>query len=171
MEEATGGPPYEPPYDPIMIRDYILCKGGGDLDKLQVIKIASIAYGYVLAMTNKRLFRGGVEAWAYGPVVPAIYETLKEYNGRIGELPYSATGFGNDAGIDSSLAYIEARLTDQVRVILGAVVERYGRLSGSELHRLTHIKGSPWEKSYRRGEQHTPIPDEVIRGYYEGLAG
>ena len=85
MDGATGGPPYEPPYDPIMIRDYILCKGGGDLDKLQVIKIASIAYGYVLAMTNKRLFRGGVEAWAYGPVVPAIYETLKEYNGRIGE--------------------------------------------------------------------------------------
>ena len=171
MDGASKGPPYEPPYDPIMIRDYILCKGGGDLDKLQVIKIASIAYGYVLAMTNKRLFRGGIEAWAYGPVVPAIYETLKEYNGRIGEIPYSMTRSCDGAGMDSHLASLEAGLTDQIRVILGAVVDRYRRLSGPELLRLTHIKGSPWEKSYRRGEQHTPIPDEVIRGYYAGLAG
>ena len=55
--ECEGLASREPPYDPTMISDYILCRGGGELDKLQVIKIATIAYGYVLAMTRKRLFR------------------------------------------------------------------------------------------------------------------
>ena len=168
MAAASEGP-REPPYDPILIRDYILCKGGGELDKLQVIKIASIAYGYVLAMTGKRLFTGGIEAWAYGPVVPAIYETLKEYNGKIDVIPYCMTKSEDGTEINSRLAFIEARLTDEVKEILGAVVEKYRRLSGPQLLRLTHVKGSPWEKAYRKGKQHIPIPDETIERYYSSL--
>ena len=102
-------------------------------------------------------------------MVPAIYETLKEYNGKIESLPYSMTRLDDVDGIAEQMRLIEQRIPNRVREILAAVVDRYRRLSGPELHRLTHVKGTPWEDAYRRGEQHVRIPDHSIQRYYEAL--
>lgn len=162
--------PHPPPYDPALIQDYIICRGGGRLDKLQVIKIACIAYGHVLAQSNVRLFRGGQEAWAYGPVVSAMYESLKEFHGPIDVIPYSGIPLDGGPEFQKSLAFMAGVMDPEIRGILDVVVEEYGRLSGAELLRLTHLKGSPWARAYRRGEHHTPIPDKIIRDYYLNIA-
>ena len=79
--------PDDPPYDPLLVRDYIICRSGGTLDRLQVIKIADIAYGWVLGLTGTRLLPGKSRR-GVRPVVPAIYESLKGYGGTIENLPY-----------------------------------------------------------------------------------
>ena len=159
--------PDDPPYDPLLVRDYIICRSGGTLDRLQVIKIADIAYGWVLGLTGTRLFTGGIEAWAYGPVVPAIYESLKGYGGTIENLPYPIRDA--DGGLAGHLRSIEGRMTPEITGIIGPVVDRYRHLGGTELLRLTHVKGTPWERAYRRGGQHVPIPDGLIKQYYHGM--
>ena len=159
----------DPPYDPDLIRDYILCNAGRPLTKLQVIKIAAIAYGHVMGEGKGRLFASGLEAWEYGPVVPAIYETLKHTDGAIIELPYCKTKIDDGPDFVERKDFINETIRPDIKSILEAVVEEYAGLSGSDLIRLTHVKGSPWAKAYKKGEYNTPIDDADIARYYSDL--
>ena len=67
------------------------------------------------------------------------------------------------------MEYIGGRFDGDVREILDLVVDEYGRLTGDELVRLTHRKGSPWSRSYVEGGYHTVIPDDLIREYYSSI--
>ncbi|MDA7996737.1 MAG: DUF4065 domain-containing protein [Nitrosopumilus sp.] len=159
----------EQPYTTSLVADYIIGRGGGRLDQLQVIKLAFISYGYVLAHCNRKLFNGAIEAWQFGPVVPAIHDMLKPYGfSRIDRLQYCQTGIGGP-GFEERMEYIGGRLDGDVREILDLVVDEYGRLTGDELVRLTHRKGSPWSRSYVEGAYHTVIPDDLIREYYSSI--
>ena len=152
-----------------LICDYILGRGGGKFDMLQVIKIAFICYGYVLAHHNKVLFREDIEAWVYGPVIPSIHDMLKKYgNMKIKLLQYSQTEIGG-TGFESEMDYIMKRIEPGVRKTLDIVIDEYGNLSGYELVRLTHRKGSPWSKSYKEGAVHTIISNDEIRKYYASI--
>ena len=40
------------------------------LTPMQLVKLAYIAYGWYLAIYEKRLFDDRIEAWKYGPIIP-----------------------------------------------------------------------------------------------------
>lgn len=55
---------------------YFVQKNGGMLDPMKANKLAYIAYGYTLAILNKKLFYYPIEAWPHGPIVTnLIYRT------------------------------------------------------------------------------------------------
>jgi uncharacterized phage-associated protein len=93
-----------------------------------------------------------VEAWKHGPVVDVVYQTYKDYGAQ--QITEPRDG-------DSS------HLDQDERGLLGAVIHRYGSLSGPALRRLTH-EDDAWDDAWKRrtaegrGRQH--IQPEAIAG-------
>src|SRR5262245_58132071 len=59
---------------------------GTPIDPLRMEKLVYLAEGFTLAATDDPLFLEPIEAWDYGPVVPALYYALGKYgDGPIGE--------------------------------------------------------------------------------------
>ncbi|MEM8849219.1 MAG: type II toxin-antitoxin system antitoxin SocA domain-containing protein [Pseudomonadota bacterium] len=124
---------------------------GLSLTPMQLMKLAYISYGWHLAMRGERLFEDRVEAWKYGPVIPALYHATKHFGReKIGP------GFISDG----SLSHPEHES------FLDGVVERYGSFSGIALSNLTHMPGTPWSQVFKPGVLGIVIPDELIAQHY-----
>ena len=66
-------------YSALLVADYLIARGGGMLTPLHVNKLTYISHGYTLAIRSVPLIHDRIEAWQYGPVIPAIYHTLSRY--------------------------------------------------------------------------------------------
>ncbi len=80
------------------------------------------------------LFDDRIEAWKYGPVIPAVYMKYRSF-------------------IADPICVVEKDGLDQLdRDFLHPLVERYNRRSSASLVRETHEAGSPWYKAYKNGD-------------------
>lgn len=153
----------------LLVADYLIANGGGRLTPLQVIKLAYISHGYTLALLDHPLIPDEIEAWRYGPVIPSLYNFLKPYGARpVTGLLYCGTAVGADSIVERK-KFFRSVFTDHVRSILDRVLDVYGPLSGIELLKLTHKKGSPWSKYYKKGRRDIVIPNDIIKEHYKGL--
>lgn len=134
-----------------------LCKGRGELPittwKLQ--KLVYYSQAWSLVWDDEPLFTDEIQAWANGPVCPALYN---EHRGR----------FKIDALNRGDIEELEEYQTDTIDV----VVEHYGEKSAQYLSELTHQE-RPWKDAragLEPGErgQHT-ITLESMAEYYGGL--
>ena len=122
------------------------------LTNMQLQKLVYIAHGYCLAKLGKPLFHNNIHAFEWGPVIPNLYKTLRQY------------------GAGEVKAYIP---TDQPPIredsaemeIINEVWQDYKEFSGLELSALTHRKGSPWSETWRTN-QFGVISDELIAEHY-----
>ena len=48
---------------------------------LHLVKLVYISHGWVLGFHGIPLIRESVEAWKYGPVIPAVYHRYKPFGG------------------------------------------------------------------------------------------
>lgn len=120
---------------------------GGDLaTNMRIQKLLYFAQGWHLARYGKPLFSAPVHAWAYGPVVPEVYERY-----RIS----GAQGLTTD-GVDSS-----AFTPDELALLLD-VAAAYDGLSTSALVEITHQPGAPWSQVQRNAE----ITSQAMRDYF-----
>lgn len=111
---------------------------------MKLLKLVYFAHGWHLAITNKPLIIDPVEAWEYGPVVPALYRALKKYGSRhVDELL--------PTGDEPVTIYEEDK---QTLMILDAVWKAYGHFRALQLSDITHMPGTPWY--------------EVVYGTYQG---
>jgi uncharacterized phage-associated protein len=143
------------------------------LTPMKLQKLVFFAHGWCLALTGHPLIRERVEAWQYGPVIPSIYHELKEVgNGPI-------TGPATDLVMHEGKIYFkavtlgdfpESEERNNAQEIIARVFAKYGRYSAIQLSNATHLEGTPWSQVYRQGERRVPIPNEIIKTYFEGLA-
>jgi uncharacterized phage-associated protein len=125
------------------------------LTPMQLLKLVFLAHGWMLGLYRRALIRDQIEAWKYGPVIPALYHSIKSYrNGPVVKI----TGVPHE-----SLDEFEEDLVQQV-------FKAYGSCSGPALSQLTHEPGSPWEQVFENDGWGLVIPNEVIREYYEQQA-
>ncbi len=123
--------------------------------KLQ--KLIYYCQAWALVWDEKPLFRARIEAWANGPVVPALY---REHKGqfRVTRWPQG----------DSS------RLTDTERETVEAVLKFYGPKTSQWLSDLTHNE-KPWQDARgtlpagERGSEEITLAS--MHEYYSGLGG
>lgn len=140
-------------YDAMVIANYFLDLAARDrvaLGPMKLQKIVYLAHGWSLVLRGKPLIKQNVEAWRYGPVVPALYREFKEFG---------ASPIRRKAKTDNAVG-----LDDDTKKLLDAVWERYKYLSGPQLSALTHESGSAWALTIRdAGPFGTSIiPDELI---------
>jgi uncharacterized phage-associated protein len=108
-----------------------------DLTNMKLQKLLYFAQCEHLKKNGSPLFLDAIEAWQYGPVVPAVYDVYK----TCGAFPITVFDvLAEDTNT--------AALSDDVRGFVKSVWDRYSRFSASFLVSLTHKKGEPWDRVY-----------------------
>lgn len=127
---------------------------GRELTNMQLQKLVYIAHGYSLALLEKPLIKQSVQAWRYGPVIPVLYTSLRQY------------GAGTVTEMINLFSQEQVSQTD--RALLMVVEEAYGRFSGPQLSTMTHREGTPWHEVFDPNAYFTndPIDDELIKNHY-----
>lgn len=153
-------------YTPQHVANFFLKKAAEEqipITQLKLIKLVYIAYGWVLAVLDKKLFNEGIEAWQHGPVIPSVYHEFKDFGNR----PI------NKMAMEIDLDNWETRTPEipsndtQTTKVLEIVWKVYKKLGGWTLREMTHADGTPWEKVYTPKERGILIGDEDIKSHYQ----
>ena len=108
-------------------RDSVIGGQGELMSNMKLQKMLYYEQGFHLVVFGTPLFEEDIEAWMYGPVVPAVYEVYKDY------------GYN---GIDPGEAE-EISLSDREQALFDEVYKVYGAYSAIGLMNMTH-RESPW---------------------------
>lgn len=152
-------------YTPQHVANYFLDRAaeeGRTLDQLKLMKLVYIAYGWVLALTGKRLFDEPIQAWQHGPVIRSLYDEFKRF--RRDPISTRATEFNLDTW-DVTTPEID-HADSGTRLILDKVWAAYRAFSGWQLREKTHEPGTPWTLTYDPAQRDREIPDELIRPHF-----
>lgn len=155
-------------YTPAHVANYFLDRAaaeGRPLTPLKLIKLVYIAYGWVLALLNRKLFGEHIEAWKHGPVIPSLYHEFKHFGKSVVTDRATTVDY---LDMEQSEPRIEG---DRETVdILDKVWAAYRRYSGWALREKTHAVGTPWEKTYIAGAN-AFIEDDLIAPHYRAKIG
>lgn len=138
---------------------YILAQIG-PITAMKLQKLCYYAFGYHLAWEGRMLFPEHFEAWANGPVAPALYD---KHRGRFQLHPGDIPG-------DPEV------LDDGERESIDIVLANLGHLSAADLSATTH-REPPWRNARLRAgaaplERSTePIDVEEICEFFDALVG
>jgi uncharacterized phage-associated protein len=124
-----------------------------DLSNLKLQKLLYYAQGHHLADEGRPLFREDIQAWSHGPVVPAVYHSLKNF----GAGPVSLADEDPFEWDDVDPA------TSQ---FLAKVWNTYGGIAAWKLRNMTHAE-APWIDHFSQDERFTVIPADEIQAYFK----
>lgn len=134
---------------------------------LKLMKLVYIAHGYILAMLDRSVLDprfDKVEAWRYGPVIPSVYHSFKQY--RDNAITDKAVVM---VGEEPNIVFVTPELKDkEARKICDFVWKRYGEWTDSSLVSMLHQKGSPWQYVYEEG-RNKEILDLYTKVYYKRM--
>ncbi len=141
-----------------------------NLTLMKLLKLIYFAHGWHLAITGNSLIDERIEAWQFGPVVPSIYHSFKEY----GSNPITEPGQEFEGNDLQSFKLVTPKLEPSpfVDAFMAKIWEIYGHLTAFQLSEMTHQPGTPWYKTwYEMGganRKGTDIPDNLILDYFKG---
>lgn len=141
-------------------------KDGREIKLLGLVKRVYIAHGFSLALHDKGLLDprfDKVEAWKYGPVIPSVYHSFKQYKNN--PITQTVDVMEWDENTYEPLFTTPVLQDKQSRTVVEIVWKRYRSYSDSELVKLTHRDGTPWSVCYVP-DKNIPIPDEITAYYY-----
>ncbi|WP_409360902.1 Panacea domain-containing protein [Bartonella heixiaziensis] len=153
-------------YQVQQIANFFLEKGHEEdipISPMKLIKLVYLAYGWMLAATGKRLFPDSIEAWPYGPVIPALYHEFKDWGRRFIDC-YSRM-VDLETG-EIFIPKIHKNSTDEYTFkLLEIVWNAYKNFSAFHLCNEDHKDRTPWEKVYN-GRFGVKLKDHDIRKYF-----
>jgi uncharacterized phage-associated protein len=128
----------------------------GPTSAMKLQKLVYYSQAWHAAWSDAQLFPERIEAWAHGPVVPALYQKHR------GEFIVNAATFNGNVNA----------LTDDEKDSIERVLEAYGDKSSQWLSDLTHME-APWRRA-RAGVSdgdrcNNAITLESISEYYSAL--
>lgn len=124
------------------------------ITNMRVNKLVYYAQAWFLARHNAPLFNEEIEAWEYGPVVPALYQKYK--------------GYGKNNIEYVSDDYSTSIFSEEEIETLKDVSIYYGKFSTTELVNKTHQEGSPWYMVITtKNRKNNVIAKELLREYYQ----
>ena len=150
----------------VVVGDYITGLGGGVFTMFQVLKMALLSHGYTLAIRGKPLFVEEIQAWRYGPVIPALYNALRVHGGAPIPRLYSCRTpvIGPDLG--GRMGELAGMFEPENLEIVEKTVETFRDYKAFQLSYITHMDGSPWKAAYGRDGLYAPIEDGEMMSYY-----
>lgn len=137
-------------YNAIDIAKKIICKTdvehGDTISNLKLQKLLYYMQGFHLAFFGTPFFNESIEAWTYGPVVPAVFKEFKRFKQR---------------AINPENYHDELVLADDEQQMFDMVYDEYNRFSAVALMNMTHTEG-PW-KNHSIGDV---ITNEELRIFF-----
>lgn len=154
-------------HDGRAIANFVLdaCENGGKpISNLALQKIVYFCHVWSLIELKRPLVKHSFEAWEFGPVLPYLYREFKNFDRS--PITSRATTFDPASGA-SRIVYYE--LDSETRVLLEKVVSFYSQLRASDLVKLSHAEGGPWDETWN----HTGVvnpgmkikEDSIVRFY------
>lgn len=133
---------------------------GYPVNPMKLQKMVYFAHGLNLAKNNKPLINDEVQAWDYGPVIPNIYHTLKEFgNADILKNPIRV-------GINIGNTFkSQDVLDDESESIIQLAFEITKNMSAIQLSNWSHADGSAWQKTFD-GSHNKTIKNDDIKDYF-----
>ena len=128
---------------------------GDTLTPMQLLKLVYIAHGWMLGLYGRPLIRDDVQAWQYGPVIPRLYSSIRQFRSN---------------PVVGPVANVREDLDVSEESIIRQTFEGYGDMSGPALSRMTHAKNTPWDVTYEPGTFGCPISNDIIENHYKALA-
>lgn len=136
------------------------------ISNLKLQKVLYFIQAYFLTREKVPCFSEEIEAWAFGPVVPEVYEEF-ERSGSC-DIPYIKTyRIFKDRGPFSleRCEFDDSVIPDAVKRTINRVVDRLSGYTATDLTDIT-MRQDPWENAYVPGEQNE-ITTGSIREYFE----
>lgn len=130
---------------------------GIELTIMQLLKLTYFSHGWLLAGCGKPLTKDHAQAWQHGPVYPLVYRAAPRAGVTIN---------GPICDPRTKVAFRENFDQNEVATMT-EVVGGYGRMHAFLLSRLTHEKGSPWDRAYHELGPYADIPDAWIEQYFK----
>jgi uncharacterized phage-associated protein len=131
----------------------------GTMTTMKLQKLCYYCQSWALAWDEMPLFDEDFQAWAAGPVVPALFDAHR------GKFVLDANFFANRTAYD---------FTENERDTIEKVLAFYGDKEPHWLSELSHQE-KPWRDARRRAHAgpgelcNEPIPKEEMQAYYAGL--
>jgi uncharacterized phage-associated protein len=122
------------------------------MTNLRLNKLLYFAQGCSLAKRNKPLFDDDIQAWTYGPVIPAVYHCFKSYKKEPIDRVYRS--------------YDPSVFSDEEFDLLLDVAREFGKFTSPTLVNISHSHSGPWHKVFDNnpgGE----IKKEDIKKYFQ----
>jgi uncharacterized phage-associated protein len=143
-----------------LVADYFLALAQECEEPITNLKLNKLVYytqAWHLALSGNPLFDEKIEAWVHGPVLPAVYDTYKQFQWR----PIDT--------IDLNLEEIKQHFDSEQQTLLNDITEIYFPETGYALEQLTHSE-DPWIFA-REGlapyePSHNVITRDSMRVYY-----
>lgn len=147
----------KPPYDVIDVAEYIISycnKQDYPNSNLRMQKILYFVQAYFLVNVGTPCFPDEIEAWNFGPVIPAVYKRWIAYPFCIPYIFYDPYKENGQIDID-----------DEFRI--ENVVDMLSKYCTSDLVKASQ-RQDPWREAYKHGER-SIIPKENIKLYFKRL--
>jgi uncharacterized phage-associated protein len=136
------------------------------IDHVQLHKLVYLAHGWHLTRTGRPLLRDPIEAWPYGPVIPALYREFKQLGN--GTIEGRAFDFDFDRGEN---VILHGDFLADTRALLELVWQTYRDYNGPELTAMTAEPGTPWDRvagAKRPSERRNlTIPNAVMKEHFD----
>ena len=139
------------------IADWFINATDGDagnvITPLMVQKLVFFAQAWFLANKGRPLFTDDFQAWASGPIIPALFERFENF------------AYTNLPPIENA-----RQVSGEKLELLNGVQERYGCFNAGKLEQLVQESGGPWSKC-RAGlgpgdASSTVITKDAIKKFY-----
>lgn len=158
---STFGDPLMPRSSPTVldVAAYILDKMGEAISTFKLQKLVFYSQAWSLVREEEALFPEEIQAWANGPVVPALFEKHRT-------IRKVSSGFFPDANPNF--------LSEEQKETIDKVIDLYGDKDTQWLVSLTHME-DPWKDARARAglkdlEVGTEeITQEAIKSYYSSI--
>lgn len=135
-----------------------------DIDVLKLNRLLFIAYGMGHRELNRAIFNDCIEAWKYGPIIPAVYHHFSHFHLK----PVQATAFEYDFFNNKFKHYDISEKDTILKSFLIDIYKRYGNDSKFSLIHHVWSEDSPWAKSYK-GKEFEVIDKKSIIEYFKNM--
>lgn len=124
--------------------------------RLKLLKLLYYIQGYHLAMFDAPLFKDKMEAWLHGPVVPSVYQWVKNLTDE---------KLQNEAMDDEQMGALN--LHPQQTELISEVLKIYNKYSAYGLRDKTHTE-MPWLSVYEQGKNNE-ITQDSLKNFFTPL--
>lgn len=158
-------------YDGRSIANYILdyCDSRGRrVTNLALQKLVYFCHVWALISRGEPLVRHKFEAWEFGPVLPYLYRSFKNFD----RAPIAGRATQIDP-TDGRQRIVEYHFDEETESLLKETIEFYSRLSAGSLVDLSHAEGGPWHSVWNHAGSVNPgmkIDDQSILEFYSRVA-
>lgn len=168
MKTKSNGQIQLKTYNVMDIARYIVNYYNKHNSRITILKLHNLLYLIQAAFImeyNKPCFDSKIEAWSYGPVVPAVQEKFKKY--RYGALPSMTvwTEFNEKTWKFESFEFDETIISEDDKTLINSILDYFDNYSSCSLSYIT-CNQTPWLSSYTKNK-YNEISIDKMRDYFE----